>query len=106
MNRRAVMSREVVIKHLSMSERLQVRKTGGDVLGVRRPLDAQHLAMMPGVSTMKVEGSKFPDEMIGCAPDLNVRIMRDRNVPRNTSTLSGGPGRYKISVPTFHLEKI
>lgn len=82
-NSRAVMSREVVIKHLCMSERLWANKPGGDVLGVRRPLNAQDLVMMAGVSAMKVERSKFSDEMIGRAPDLDVRVMGDRNVSRD-----------------------
>ena len=66
------MSREVVIKHLCMLEQLWTKKAGGYVLGVRRPFNAQHLVMMPSVGTMKVEGSKFSDEMIGRAPDLDV----------------------------------
>ena len=60
------------------------------VLGVRRPFNAQHFAMMPRVSTMKVEGSEFSDKMIGRAPDLDVRVMRHCNISRDRLSLNKG----------------
>ena len=65
----------------SMYVRMIVYEQGRwNVLRVRRPLNAQHFVVMASVGAVQIERSKLSDEMIGRAPNLDVRVMGDCDV--------------------------
>lgn len=80
-------------------------KACGNVLGVWRPLNAQYLVVMSSVGTVKIKGSKFSDEMIWRVPDLDVRVVGSRDVPKDTPSSDEGTHHCGISTLTFHLER-
>ena len=80
MNSRAVMSRDVVMKHLRPKLAAE-KNTISHSLRVRRPLNTQDLVMMSSVCPVKVEWGKLSDKMVWRPPHLHVRVMRYGNVP-------------------------
>ena len=52
------------------------------ILGVGGPFYTENLVMMASICAMKVKGSEFSDEMVGGAPDLDVGVMGDGDVPK------------------------
>lgn len=79
-NNRAVISRDVVMKHLHQILVALSGSTALRLLGVGRPLDAEGLVMVACVCPVQSKRGKLSDEMIGCSPYLNVGVVSYGNV--------------------------
>ena len=44
-------------------------------------MNADDLIMVARVCPVKIKRRKFTDEMVWCTPDLNMRVVRDCDVP-------------------------